>query len=60
MTYQDRGLLAGSGQLGWYDPGWFWGGDRRGLSAGFRPGGEIAAHVPPGEPGIPQAPAARS
>ena len=60
MTYQDRGLLAGSLQLGWYDPGRFWGGDRRGLSAGFRPGGEIAAHVPPGEPGIPQAPAARS
>jgi len=60
VTCQDRGLLAGSRQLGWYDPGRFWSGDRLGLSAGFRLGGEIAAHIPPGEPGAPRAPAARS
>jgi hypothetical protein len=60
VTSQDMGLLAGSRQLGWYDPGRLWSGDHLGLSAGFRLGGEIAAHIPPGEPGMPQAPAARS
>ena len=48
VTYQDMGLLAGSRQLGWYDPGRLWSGDHLSLSAGFRLGG------------MPQAPAARS
>ena len=50
-TYQAMGLLAGDHRPDWYDPGRFWSGDHLGLSAGFRLGGEIAVHIPPGAPG---------
>jgi hypothetical protein len=60
VTYQAMGLLPGTHQPNWYDAGRFWSGDHLGLSAGFRLGGEIAVHIPPGEPGVPQASATRS
>jgi hypothetical protein len=49
-TYQAMGLLPGGHRPGWYDAGRFWSGDRLGLSAGFRLGGEIAVQVPAGQP----------
>jgi hypothetical protein len=55
-TYQAMGLLPGGRRPDWYDPGSFWSGDNLGLSDGFRLGGEIAVHVPAGEPGLPRAP----
>ena len=60
VTYQAMGLLPGRQDPAWYDPGRFWSGDSLGLSAGFRLGGEIAVHVPAGQPGTSQAPAAGS
>ncbi len=59
VTYQAMGLLPGTRDPNWYDAGRFWSGDHLGLSDGFRLGGEIAVHLPPGEPGGPQVPAAR-
>jgi hypothetical protein len=53
VTYQAMGLLPGGRRPGRYDPGSFWSGDNLGLSDGFRLGGEIAVHVPAGEPGMP-------
>ena len=47
-TYQAMGLLPGGRPPGWYDAGRFWSGDHLGLSAGYRLGGEIAVHIPPG------------
>ena len=47
-TYQAMELLPGGRPPGWYDAGRFWSGDHLGLSAGYRLGGEIAVHVPPG------------
>ena len=47
-TYQAMKLLPGGRPPGWYDPGQFWSGDHLGLSAGYRLGGEIAVHIPPG------------
>jgi len=47
-TYQAMGLLPGGRPPGWYDPGRFWSGDHLGLSAGYRLGGEISVHIPPG------------
>jgi len=44
------GLLPGSRSPDRYDPGSFWSGDNLGLSGGFRLGGEIAVHLPPGGP----------
>jgi len=52
-TYQAMGLLPRGRHPGSYDPGSFWSGDNLGLSAGFRLGGEIAVHIPAGEPGLP-------
>jgi len=60
VTYQAMGLLPGKHQPSWYDAGRFWSGDNLGLSAGFRLGGEIAVHIPAGQPRVPQAPAAGS
>jgi len=57
-TYQAMGLLPGGRRPDRYDPGSFWSGDNLGLSAGFRLGGEIAVHIPAGEPGVPHTPAA--
>jgi hypothetical protein len=57
VTYQAMGLLPGGRGAAWYDPGSFWSGDHLGLAAGFRLGGEIAVHIPAGEPGVPSAPA---
>jgi hypothetical protein len=54
VTYQAMGLLASARQPNWYDAGRFWSGDHLGLSAGFRLGGEIAVHIPPGELSAPQ------
>jgi hypothetical protein len=54
-TYQAMGLLAGTRNPGWYDPGRFWSGDHLGLASGFRLGGEIAVHIPSSEPGVPLA-----
>lgn len=48
VTYQAMELLPGGRPPGWYDPGRFWSGDHLGLSAGYRLGGEIAVHIPPG------------
>jgi hypothetical protein len=45
VTYQAMGLLPGSHRPGWYDPGSFWSGNNPDLSAGFRPGGEIAVRL---------------
>jgi len=56
-TYQAMGLLPGDRSPGWYDPGSFWSGDNLGLADGFRLGGEIAVHIPPGEKGMAPAPA---
>jgi hypothetical protein len=53
VTYQAMGLLPNGRRPGWYDPGSFWSGDNLGLSDRFRLGGEIAVHVPAGEPGMP-------
>ena len=47
-TYQAMGLLPGGRPPGWYDPGRFWSGDRLGLAAGYRLGGEIPVNIPPG------------
>jgi hypothetical protein len=58
VTYQAMGLLAGAHDPNWYDAGRFWSGDHLALAAGFRLGGEIAVQVAPGEPGLPQTPAA--
>ena len=58
VTYQDMGLLASTRHPNWYDAGRFWSGDHIGLSAGYRLGGEIAVHIPPGESGEPQTSAA--
>jgi hypothetical protein len=55
ITYQAMGLLPGRRDPSWYDAGRFWSGDNLGLSAGFRLGGEIAVHVPAGEPAAPAA-----
>jgi hypothetical protein len=55
VTYQAMGLLPGRRDPSWYDAGRFWSGDNLGLSAGFRLGGEIAVHVPAGEPAAPAA-----
>jgi len=55
VTYQAMGLLPGRHDPNWYDAGRFWSGDNLGLSTGFRLGGEIAVHVPAGEPGVPAA-----
>ncbi|HXZ75043.1 MAG TPA: hypothetical protein VEH31_29820 [Streptosporangiaceae bacterium] len=52
-TYQAIGLLPGGRGPGMYDPGSFWSGDNLGLSDGFRLGGEIAVHIPAGEPTLP-------
>jgi hypothetical protein len=57
-TYQAMGLLPGGRPPGWYDPGRFWSGDHLGLSAGYRLGGEIAVHIPPGTAAQAQSPAA--
>jgi hypothetical protein len=57
-TYQAMGLLAGARRPNWYDAGRFWSGDHLSLSAGFRLGGEIAVHIPPGEQGVPKTAAA--
>jgi hypothetical protein len=46
ITYQAMGLLPGGHRPSWYDPGRFWSGDRLGLTAGFRLGGEIAVQIP--------------
>ena len=48
-TYQAMGLLPSSRRPGRYDPGSFWSGDNLGLTTGFRLGGEIAVHLPPGD-----------
>jgi hypothetical protein len=48
VTYQAMGLLPGGRRPDGYDPGSFWSGDHLGLLAGFRLGGEIAVHLPPG------------
>jgi hypothetical protein len=45
-TYQAMGLLPGTRDPAWYDPGRFWSGDDLGLAPGFLLGGEIAVHVP--------------
>jgi hypothetical protein len=58
VTYQAMGLLASTRDPAWYDAGRFWSGDRLSLADGFRLGGEIAVHLPPGEPGVPQTSAA--
>src|SRR5215469_1922543 len=55
VTYQAMGLLPGRRDPGWFDAGRFWSGDNLGLCAGYRLGGEIAVHVPAGEPGTPAA-----
>jgi hypothetical protein len=55
ITYQAMGLLPVRRDPNWYDAGRFWSGDNLGLSAGFRLGGEIAVHVPAGEPAAPAA-----
>jgi hypothetical protein len=55
VTYQAMGLLPGRHDPSWFDAGRFWSGDNLGLCAGFRLGGEIAVHVPAGEPGPPAA-----
>jgi len=47
-TYQAMKLLPGGRPPGWYDPGRFWSGDHLGRSPGYRLGGEIAVHIPPG------------
>jgi hypothetical protein len=57
-TYQAMGLLPGGRHPDRYDPGSFWSGDNLGLSAGFRLGGEIAVHIPAGEPAMPDTSAA--
>jgi hypothetical protein len=54
VTYQAMGLLGHARKPNWYDAGRFWSGDHLGLSAGFSLGGEIAVHIPAGEPGLPQ------
>ena len=56
-TYQDMGLLPGGRPPGWYDPGRFWSGDHLGLSAGYRLGGEIPVHIPPGAEALAHPPA---
>src|SRR5215831_3136805 len=58
ITYQAMGLLPGRRRPSWYDAGRFWSGDSLGLSTGYRLGGEIAVHIPAGQPGAPPAPAA--
>jgi hypothetical protein len=50
VTYEAMGLLPGGRRPGRYDPGSFWSGDHLGRSAGFRLGGEIAVHLPAGDP----------
>jgi hypothetical protein len=55
VTYQAMGLLPGKHDPSWFDAGRFWSGDNLGLCAGYRLGGEIAVHVPAGEPGTPAA-----
>jgi hypothetical protein len=55
VTYQAMGLLPGRRDPGWFDAGRFWSGDNLGLCDGYRLGGEIAVHVPAGEPGTPAA-----
>jgi hypothetical protein len=49
-TYQAMGLLTGTRNPGWYDPGRFWSGDQLGLAPGFVLGGEIAVRIPGLEP----------
>ncbi len=41
-TFQHMGLLPKRRPASWYDPGKFWSGDRVGLVAPFRLGGEVA------------------
>jgi hypothetical protein len=55
VTYQAMGLLPGRHDPSWFDAGRFWSGDNLGLCAGYHLGGEIAVHVPAGEPGTPAA-----
>jgi hypothetical protein len=55
VTYQAMGLLPGRRDPSWFDAGRFWSGDNLGLCAGYRLGGEVAVHVPAGEPGTPAA-----
>jgi hypothetical protein len=57
-TYQAMKLLPGGRPPGWYDPGRFWSGDQLGLSPGYRLGGEIAVHLPPGATAPSHTPAA--
>ena len=57
-TYQAMELLPGGRPPGWYDPGRFWSGDHLGLSPGYRLGGEIAVHIPPGTAARAHTPAA--
>jgi hypothetical protein len=57
-TYQAMELLPGGRPPGWYDPGRFWSGDLLGLSPGYRLGGEIAVHIPPGAAARAHTPAA--
>jgi hypothetical protein len=57
-TYQAMELLPGGRPPGWYDAGRFWSGDHLGLSAGYRLGGEIAVHIPPGAAAQAHTPAA--
>lgn len=52
-TYQAMGLLPAERRPGRYDPGSFWSGDHLHLSAGYRLGGEIAVHIPAGQPDQP-------
>jgi len=54
VTYQAMGLLAEDHNPNWYDAGRFWSGDRLSLTPGFRLGGEIAVHLPPGDQDGPQ------
>ena len=53
VTYQAMGLLPGRRDPSWFDAGRFWSGDNLGLCTGYRLGGEIAVHVPVGDPGAP-------
>lgn len=55
VTYQAMRLLPGKRHPNWYDAGRFWSGDDLALSGGFRLGGEIAVHISPSGPGVPEA-----
>jgi len=47
VTYEAMGLLRGSRDPSWYDPGRFWSGDELTLAADARLGGEIAVVLHP-------------